>query len=503
MPPGENWDVSGEIVPLLRRLQAGDEEAFGRLYAVTNPVLVRYLRVVSDADPAPLALATWATLLPDIAGFVADEDDDWFELAVGTARTHALEAAAFRSDDPTTADPSSDAPAVVVTHPEPDADPVGVGVTMLRACGPAAGEVLAIGALGGLGRDSIARITGREPSEVLALVLDGEARLAQPLTGLMTTMRTPGTPAEVSDLPIVVPLFDAHAHTPLPAPARAASAGTLTVLDLLPWDAPARGPVTAQAMPPRGGAAVVPTRWARIGAGAAAWTFALGGVAAAAAMIEVVPAALHTLFGGSSPVVTAHGPTHQGGAPQGGGLGATPAPPGQQSGSRGPAVPHGGGPSPTGTFQSGGGVAVPVSTPGVVSGTQVVVVSAVFTDTSTSTQSTSTQSTSTQPTSGQSPAGAPSPPSVAPPTPTPLPPTPATGGGGGSGPQAAGQAHVKHSTGNAKGRTKATTASSAQARAKAARARAAAAKAKAAKAAAAKAAKAKAAAHAKAAKFQA
>ena len=489
--------MSGEIVPLLRRLQAGDEEAFERLYAVTNPVLVRYLRVVSDADPAPLALATWATLLPDVAGFVADEDDDWFELAVGTSRTHALGAGALRSDVATAPDPSSDAPAFIGAHP--DADPVDVGITTLRACGPAAGEVLAMGAIGGLGRDSIARITGREPSEVLALVLDGEAHLAQPLTGLMTTMRTPGTPSELSDLPIVLPLFDAQSHTPLPAPTRAAAAGTLTVLDLLPWDAP--GPVTAQAMPPRGGAAaVVSHRWARIGAGATAWTFALGGVAAAAAMIEVVPAALHTLFGGSgSPVVTAHGPTQPSGAPQGGGgLGATPAPPGQQSVPQGPAVPRGGGPSPTGTFQSGGGVAVPASTPGVVSGTQVVVVSAVFTDTSTS-----TQSTSTQPTSGQSPSSAPSPPSITPPTPTPSPPSSGTGGGGASGPQAAGQTHVKHSTGNAIGRTKVTAASSAQPRAKAAHARASAAKAKAAKAAAAKAAKARAAAHAKAAKFRA
>lgn len=505
--------MSGEIVPLLRRLQAGDEEAFGRLYAVTNPVLVRYLRVVTDADPAPLALATWATLLPDIAGFVADEDDDWIELAVGTTRTHALEAAAFGSDVPTTPGPHSEAPAVVGADlgADLDAGPVEVGVTTLQACGPAAGEVLAMGAICGLGRDSIARITGREPSEVLALVLDGEARLAQPLTSVMTAMRTPGTIAEVSDLPSVLPLFDAQAHTPLPAPARAASAGTRTVLELLPWDAPA--PITAQAMPARGAAAVVSSRWARFGAGAAAWTFALGGVAAAAALIEVVPAALNTLFGGSvGPVVTAHGPTQPSGAPQGGGVGTTPPAPGQQSAPQGPAVPRVGGPSTAGTFQRGGGVVVPASTPGVVRGTQVVVVSAVFTGPSTSPQSSSTQSSSTQSSSTQPTSSAPGPTSVTPPTPTPS-PSPGTGGAGGS----ASPAHVQQRTGNAKGRTKATAATSARTRAKAAhrraatkaaaakaaKAKAAAAKSAAAKSAAAKSAKAKAAAHAKAAQSQA
>src|SRR6478752_2058858 len=91
-PSSDNGDVPGEITTLLLGAQGGEENSFVRLYQTTNAVVLRYLRVISDADPAPLALATWSTLLQRMPSCVVDDDDDWLELAVATARENALEA---------------------------------------------------------------------------------------------------------------------------------------------------------------------------------------------------------------------------------------------------------------------------------------------------------------------------------------------------------------------------------------------------------------------------
>ncbi|HEV7196228.1 MAG TPA: hypothetical protein VGN19_09825, partial [Pedococcus sp.] len=284
--------MSGEMVTLLLGAQGGDEECFACLYAVTNPVLERYLRVVSDADPASLTLTTWSTLIEGISVCVADDDDDWLELAVGTARASALVSATIGS--PVTPLPDRIPTVRAPADSDPNSDQVDKGVAALRACEPAVAEVLAMGVMAGLGRDSIARITGQEPIDVLALVLDGQTRLTLPLESLIATMQVPGTPAEIRDLPTILPLFAARSHA-LPTSPAAASEGKPTVVDLLTWDSVA--PATSKVVLRRRAQVDLSPRWAGIGAGAAAWTIAVGGVAAAVAMIGVVPAAIHSLFG--------------------------------------------------------------------------------------------------------------------------------------------------------------------------------------------------------------
>src|SRR6478672_5535369 len=195
----DNGDVPGEMVTVLLGVQGGGEESFARLYALTNPVVERYLRVVSDGDPAALALTTWSTLIPRMATFVADDDDDWLELAVGTARETA--AAATIGATATTGPGQTPAPPTATAN-EPD--PVDESVHVLRALGPTVADVLAMGVVAGLGRDSIARITGQEPTEVLAVVNDGLSRLALPLVSLMATMRVPASPAELRNLAAVM-----------------------------------------------------------------------------------------------------------------------------------------------------------------------------------------------------------------------------------------------------------------------------------------------------------
>lgn len=465
--------MSGEMVTHLRGLQAGDAESFTCLYAVTNPLLVRYLRVVTDADPAPLALATWSTLLNGIAVCAASDDDEWLELAVSVARERTMAAALTAGSRPP---PSHSAALPGGSGGSTEPDPVTEGVAALRACGPAAAEVLAMGVVAGLGRDSIARITGLEPTAVLTLVLDAQTRLGLPLASLRETMQGPSTPAEVSDLPAVLRLFTAQvatpvATTPVATTPAAAAATTAGVVDLISWGAtqPAtetragrRAAAAAAAAAARrggaagagrqgGAAAALSPRLVRVGAGAAAWTVAVGGVAAAAAMIGVAPAAFNSLFGnagaGSQGVIAAHGPTRPGGTPSPTPAGPDTTPPpstpqaGQQTGA--PPLPQGSGAGPTGTGapSGGGGVDVSTSVAGLAARTKVVVASAVLQSPSPApaAATTSTAAASGIPTSF-----------------TPAPP--ATGTGTGKVTTAAiragatsGTGHLKHSTGQAKG----------------------------------------------------
>lgn len=430
------------MVALLLGVQGGDEDAFARLYAATNPVVLRYLRVVTDADPAPLALATWSALVDRLPAFVADEDDDWLEVAVGIAREMAL-----LSAGPSSPAALAEEQARAVSAParsRPVADPVDEGIAVLRDCGPAVADVLAMGVVAGLGRDSIARITGQGPTDVLALVHEGQARLTVPLQTLVVALRVPGRPAEVADLPSVLPLLAASSRAPLPtagstaAPATGdgpapAAASAPTVAELLTWDSPA--PAASTVVHHQRSGHSTP-RWARVGASAATWTIALGGLGAAAAMSGLVPGILHSIFGdeGNRPIIAAHGPAQPGQVPppQGSGTGSE-EPSGAQPGGRVPGEPT-------------------VQLPGSTGTGDTAVVSAAYLGTGTSTPVLMVPAVFTEPSPG-SVTSAPGAAGGTPSTPTSKPPT-----SGGSTVTAAtrttGKDHVKHSTGQAKGRAK-------------------------------------------------
>jgi hypothetical protein len=461
------------MVTFLLGAQGGDEEAFACLYAVTNPVLVRYLRVVSDADSAPIAQSTWASLLNGLAVLDADDDDDWTEVAVGTAREWAVASGALRTAATPATDPGT------LHAPDHEPDPVDAGVAMLRACPPAVADVLAMGVIAGLGRDSIARITGLEPTAVLALVNQGEAALGLPLETLSASLRVPGSQAEVDDLPAVAPLFAEQSHAPRPAALTAAPAGTgvavaapvataavataaaatvtptsaATVVDLLTWSSPTPTP-SRVVMRASAQAAASPSRWTTVGAGVAAWTVAIGGIGAAATMSGFLPSVIDGIFGdhGRTPVVVAQGPRQPGETPTpgdgGGGGVAQPRPSGQQPGTDGTVVPAG--------SSGGNGVVVSAVSTDFGRGTQVVV-PAVLTNEPPATPTTPGGGVTTPPTTAK-------------------PPTTGggtvTGGAKGHGKgNAYGKAHPKHSTGLAKGRAQAAKAA-AKAQAAVARAKA-------------------------------
>ena len=415
----------------------------------------------------------------------------------------------------------TDAGALHATDHEPD--PVDAGVAMLRACPPAVADVLAMGVVAGLGRDSIARIAGLEPTTVLTLVNEGQDALGLPLETLSASLRVPGSHAEVGELAAVTPLFEAQSHAPravawgavtmvgataagatmadagvaVAAPAAAPVAATAavahvtptsaaTVVDLLTWNSPL--PTTSRVVLRAGAvtaAAATPSKWTTVGAGVAAWSVAIGGIGAAATMSDFLPSVIDGLFGdhGRTPVVVAQGPREPGETPaptDDGGV-TQPGPSGQQPGTKG--TP--GTVVPVGTSGTGGAVVVSAVSTDFGGGTQVVVVPAVVTN--------------KPPTTPTTPSG----PVTTPPT-TQKPPT--TGGGtvtgAAKGPgkgHAYGKGHAKHSTGVSKGRAQVAKAAAkakaavarAQAKATKAEAKSKASKAKAAKASKAKASKAK------------
>lgn len=57
----------------LREAQAGDEEAFTRLWRDANPMLIRYLRVIGANDPYDAACEGWISAVRGLIGFTGDE----------------------------------------------------------------------------------------------------------------------------------------------------------------------------------------------------------------------------------------------------------------------------------------------------------------------------------------------------------------------------------------------------------------------------------------------
>lgn len=76
---------------LVRRAQAGDEDAFRDLYRSVHPGLLRYLRVLAgDQDADDIASETWLQLVRDLATFRGD-DTDFRAFAARVGRNRAMD----------------------------------------------------------------------------------------------------------------------------------------------------------------------------------------------------------------------------------------------------------------------------------------------------------------------------------------------------------------------------------------------------------------------------
>ena len=386
--------MPGKIATYLLGAQGGAEDDFARLYEATNPVLLRYLRVTVDADPAELAdlaLGAWAIALRQLKVCPAD-DDAWLELVVGSAR----EAAAGRLGR----DPGSSSTATSLA----DSDDVDHAIEVLRACPPDQADVLAMGVIANLGREATSRLTGREPAAVLALVQQGHERLLMSFEELIAALRVPGRPDEVADLQLVTPLIAAALTQHVPtAPTTAtgtqvepslAAMAEPSLVELLGIESSASASVFQ--LTAVGSAAGSVSRPARAGVGAAVWVVALGGVGTAAAMSGLITAAVDGILGdhGERPLVTAEGPVRPGAPSTDGGATDGGASGGRATGGKPQAEPKSAtgtdGPTRTVTLTpveppriDAGGSTTPVSLPGRSTSVEIVLASYVVPDRST------------------------------------------------------------------------------------------------------------------------
>ncbi|NYG08033.1 hypothetical protein BJ986_002520 [Phycicoccus badiiscoriae] len=328
-----------EIATYLLGAQGGVEDDFARLYDVTNPVLVRYLRVITDAGPdelAELALGAWTAALPQLTACPPDEDA-WLELVIGSAAVAAGGSLRGEGGGASTA----------TANPAPDE--LDRAIEALRACPPDEADVLAMGLIANLGRDATARLTGHEPSAVLALVQRGQEHLPMSLESLTAALRAPARAGEVADLQRVSPLIATALAGPVPIAGGDTEAvqATSVAVALSATHARPGLPVSALTEPSLAellgmesaaasgvvglsafrSAAGTPSRSARVGVGAGVWLLAVGGVGTAAAMTGFVTAAIDGIFGNhnAAPLVTAEGPATPGtpfpGGNTGGGTG--------------------------------------------------------------------------------------------------------------------------------------------------------------------------------------
>ena len=468
--------MSGEIATSLLGAQEGGAASFASLYELTNPALVRYLRVVSDADPTNLALTAWTTLLRRLPSSKADENA-WLELVVGVARLAAEDArqreswshlvdptdhlpaialadleTAGSADGPTDSTVAGAAPgppqgtdaAPGATAPDEVTDGLDSTIAALRECPPDEADLLAMRATAWLDREAICRLTGRDAASVRAVLDQALEHVGLPLFSLVKALRAPARPDELHDLPVVLHLFTngpaerrvAAVGTAAAAVAAVGAVGQPSVVNLL--DVPAGAATSSAAGHSAGTAAGAASHLGWVGATAAAAAIAVGGVGAAWNGL------LPDLFGGHGQQKAPSAGPARTAPPAGGDTGQQPPPttgrqPVTSPGTRAATKPESG--AGTGQTATGAGVGT-VSLGRVELAVQVVSVSG-------DARGPGAVAAGTPPAPPTGPTAPP--PSQVPATPEPPPPTTPTAPGHGPG-KATG--HTKTHPGKAKGHTR-------------------------------------------------
>jgi RNA polymerase sigma-70 factor (ECF subfamily) len=184
--------VVGEDFPaVLSAAQEGSEAAFTRLWTDTNPVLLRYLRVIAPETADDVAADTWVQVVRGLPRFRGDEAA-WRAWLFTTARRRMIDASRRRSrrkeeplDDvqaaflPVTADAAD----LAMEHLGTKA-----AISMLGGLPPLQAEVIVLRVLAGLDYDAVARLVGRSPGAVRVAAHRGLRRLAEILAEAGVTL---------------------------------------------------------------------------------------------------------------------------------------------------------------------------------------------------------------------------------------------------------------------------------------------------------------------------
>jgi len=172
-----------EFDPTLRAAQAGDEEAFARLWRQFQPGLLRYLRVKAGPMAEDLASDVWTRVVGALCSFDGDEPQfgawlyttarhrvtDWYRSRYRTAEALGLSGVA-------------DVVAKERVEHEVEArSATDTALAMIAQLPPAQAEAVMLRVVAGLDVPRVARVMGRSPGAVRVLCHRGLKHLERRL----------------------------------------------------------------------------------------------------------------------------------------------------------------------------------------------------------------------------------------------------------------------------------------------------------------------------------
>lgn len=177
-PPADAADVAAA----LPAAQRGSEDAFRVLYRATQPVLLRYLRVLVGADAEDVASEAWLQIVRDLASFRGDGDGfrGW---ATTIGRNRAMDHLRRQRRRPVTAGPVeelADPPGPQDTA-ESAMDAVGTdaALALIARLPRDQAEAVLLRVVVGLDAKAAARVLGKRPGAVRTAAYRGLRRLAE------------------------------------------------------------------------------------------------------------------------------------------------------------------------------------------------------------------------------------------------------------------------------------------------------------------------------------
>ena len=178
--------IGKDFAAVLVAAQRGDEAAFAALWRDCQPVLLRYLRVLSPDAAEDIAAETWTRVIGGLAKFSGDEQN-WRAWLFTTARRRVIDQARTRARRPAI---SLEALPVggsadFLDVPGPDAADLALENLATQAALAAVArlpaqqaEVIMLRVVAGLDTESVARLLGRSPGAIRVAAHRGLARLA-------------------------------------------------------------------------------------------------------------------------------------------------------------------------------------------------------------------------------------------------------------------------------------------------------------------------------------
>ncbi len=174
--------IGQDFRAVLAAAQAGDEQAFSRLWRDGNPALLRYLRVMAPDVAEDVVAETWLQVVRGLTGFRGDEQA-WRAWLFTTARRRMLDEVRRRSRRPVRTleevwpaqlPVSPDAADLVIER-------AGTRSAMaLVARLPAhQAEVILLRVVAGLDNETVARLVRRSPGAVRVAAHRGLRRMAE------------------------------------------------------------------------------------------------------------------------------------------------------------------------------------------------------------------------------------------------------------------------------------------------------------------------------------